>query len=694
MTLAQRIYGRGAQRFDLCTIKQQASIKQIAEQAGVKLNRAGSEWKGLCPFHFERTPSFTIYKDDQRWHCHGCGKGGDALDFVQQWRGVDLPGAIALIAPDAQPATELCLAPVSAAPAAQHAVFMGPGQRIVATYEFFDASRALAYRKHRIEPGVERDKDFRYDHPDGSGGWIAGQGTARVPYRLPDILALPDEPLFMAEGEAKADRLASWGYLATSHKDWRPEFAEHVAGRCVVILPDADDTGDRLASRTAVMVKEAGGQALVLKLPGLPPKGDILDWGGSKDDLAALVSMTLRTAANDEDGQRQVIAATPFAWPSPEKIPPRRWLFGYWLLRGEVTAVIAPGGVGKSTFTTGVSLSLASGIDFLGKALPEGACSTWLWNLEDDQAELDRQVTACGLLHGVGPTECGNRLYVDSGLNMQLCTAIEDGHGFKLIEPVYEAVKAEIETRHIDALIIDPFVSSHEVPENDNQKIDKVAKRWKRLASETGCAIVLVHHTKKMGGREVRAEDSRGAVALINAARSTLVLNPMSKEEAEGFGITDRSEQRRLVRVDDDKPNRAPPESAWWFRKESVDLGNGDGLTPGDNVGAAMPWSPPDPFDGLCARDLYKVQCAIDQDDYGDAVTASDWAGRAVAQALGLNLETDKARIKSLLRTWKGTGALKVEHRDLPQKGRKKPFVVVGSWVDPSTLPTLQTGVG
>jgi len=392
-----------------------------------------------------------------------------------------------------------------------------------------------------------------------------------------------------------------------------------------------------------------------------------------------------------EDPDR--ITASPFAWPDPALIPRRRWLFGHWLLRGEITAVIAPSGVGKSTITTAIKLSLASGTAFLDKGLPEGARTVWLWNLEDDQDELSRQVTACALRHGKTPADCGNRLYVDSGLDQRLCTAIEDGDGFKLVEPVYDNLKAEIIERGIDVLTIDPFVSSHEIDENKNVQIDKVVKRWKLLAKETGCAIVLVHHTKKMGGREVRAEDSRGAVALIAAARVVLTINTMTAEEGERFGITDKAERLSIVRIDNDKANRSPPENATWFKKESVDLGNGDNLHPSDHVGAAVRWTPPDPFEGISTRDLYNVQLAIDAGEYGENVQAKDWAGLVVADVLGFDLEekADKERIKSLIRTWKGNKALTVK-REHDGK-RERPFLVVGNWVDPTTLSTSQGGV-
>lgn len=394
--------------------------------------------------------------------------------------------------------------------------------------------------------------------------------------------------------------------------------------------------------------------------------------------------------------KRAGIQATPFAWPDPSSIPRRRWLLGHWLLRGEITAIVAPSGLGKSTATTALTLSLASGMPFLGKSLPEGARTAWLWNLEDDQDELNRQVTACGLRHGVKPEDCGNRLYVGSGLDQGLCTAIEGARGLEIMEPVYANLKAEIEARGIDVLIVDPFVSSHQVDENANVLIDKVAKRWKRLAHETRCAIVLVHHTKKMGGREVKAEDSRGAVALIAAARIVLTLNGMTAEEGDKFGITEKAELRSMVRIDNDKANRSPAENAYWFKKESVDLGNGNDLDPPDHVGAAVPWSPPDPFEGVTARDLYEVQLRVNAETHGHHRNADDWAGKMVAELVGADLDNkaEEARVKSLLRGWEDSGALKKDNVEVPGKGRTRPVYAVGKMVDPTTLPSSTTGVG
>lgn len=389
------------------------------------------------------------------------------------------------------------------------------------------------------------------------------------------------------------------------------------------------------------------------------------------------------------------IAATPFVLADPASIPRRRFLVGKWLLRGEVTAILAPGGSGKTTFETGLALSIATGVDTFNRGLPEGAARVWCWNLEDDLGELQRQFAAATIQHGITATDIGDRLFVD-GLDNALCTAIETPNGAQIVEPVYQALAAELKRRAIDVLMVDPFVSSHAIGENDNRAIDAVAKAWKRVAQDCQCAIVLVHHTRKTGGNAVTVEDARGASALLGAVRVALTLNQMRDDEAARFGIADDAERRSLVRVDAGKSNRSPAEAAFWFKLVSVDLGNGDGLHPGDSVGAAIKWTPPDPFDGLSVRDLYNVQQSIAAGEWAQSVQASNWAGHAVAEALGLDAsdKRDKARIGALLRDWVKTGALLIEARHDSKKGRDRPFVIVGNPVDPTTLPTLKSEVG
>src|SRR4029077_13425764 len=66
------------------TVKQQADIVRIVGDY-VKLKRAGAQnWSGLCPFHGEKTASFSVHATRQFYHCFGCGVSGDVFSFVQK----------------------------------------------------------------------------------------------------------------------------------------------------------------------------------------------------------------------------------------------------------------------------------------------------------------------------------------------------------------------------------------------------------------------------------------------------------------------------------------------------------------------------------------------------------------------------------------------------------------------------------
>ena len=64
----------------------------------VSLRRAGGNMKGLCPFHSEKTPSFTVYPADNSFYCFGCGVGGDAITFIKKMEHLDYPDAVEFLA--------------------------------------------------------------------------------------------------------------------------------------------------------------------------------------------------------------------------------------------------------------------------------------------------------------------------------------------------------------------------------------------------------------------------------------------------------------------------------------------------------------------------------------------------------------------------------------------------------------------
>lgn len=374
--------------------------------------------------------------------------------------------------------------------------------------------------------------------------------------------------------------------------------------------------------------------------------------------------------------------AKPFVWRDPAMIEPRRWLYGHHLIRGFLSATVAPGGVGKSSLALVEALAMATGRDLLGHK-PAGKLRVWYWNGEDPEEELNRRIAAICLHYGITAEEIGDRLFVNSGRDTEIVMATETKAGVVIAEPVAAAVLATVEKNRIDVMMVDPFVASHEVSENDNNKINAVARRWSKIADAAGCAVELVHHARKVapGQAEIAVEDARGASALIAAVRSARTLNGMTKDEAEKAGV---KQPRLHFRVDNGKANLAPPpEATTWHKLIGVPLGNARDDRPEDYVGVVTAWTWPNPFDDVTTRDLRAVQARIAEGEWRADPQADAWAGKAVAEVLRLD-PSDKAveaKAKGLLKVWIETGMLKVVEKPDHKRNLRK-FVEVAQWAN------------
>jgi DNA primase len=78
-------------------VKQAADIVEVIS-AHTDLRRQGARWVGLCPFHEERTPSFSVEPQEKLYHCFGCGVGGDVIKFVEEKEGLGFAEAVELLA--------------------------------------------------------------------------------------------------------------------------------------------------------------------------------------------------------------------------------------------------------------------------------------------------------------------------------------------------------------------------------------------------------------------------------------------------------------------------------------------------------------------------------------------------------------------------------------------------------------------
>lgn len=398
-------------------------------------------------------------------------------------------------------------------------------------------------------------------------------------------------------------------------------------------------------------------------------------------ELGLDVPQMIRTAAAnararaDGDTAAPLVSATPFVWIDPAAIPRRQWLFGKHYIRGYATGTVAPGGTGKTAMTIVEALSMITGRDLIGGDPNPVGLTVWLWNLEDPEVEIRRRIAAAVQHHGINPATLDGKLFVNSGRDTPLVIARKVKDTIKVLEPIVDALVAEIRAKRIDVLTVDPFVSSHSLPENDNAAMDAAVKAWARVAHLGNCAVELVHHSRKLGGEEASAESARGGSAFVDACRGVRVINRMSTDEAAKLGI---SEPRFFFSMMDDKPNMAPPPTSKrdWFQLVSVFLPNGD------EVGAVARWEKPNQLDDVTPEHLARVRALFTEGNYLVNEQSPDWGGRAVASVIGVDIGVGlsakvrttehngaRAKVRAILAMWlKTPGGIKIE----PRKNAKR----------------------
>ena len=172
------------------------------------------------------------------------------------------------------------------------------------------------------------------------------------------------------------------------------------------------------------------------------------------------------TKTPEPDGKaKKPITPTPYVWIDPAKIKPREWVYPPYYIRKFAGSTVATGGAGKSSLLLAESAAMASGKNLLGVD-PQPGLKVWYWNGEDPEDELQRRVQAILKYYNLTKEDIEGRLFVDSGRDTVIRIAELDDKGRTTIAvPVVNRMIEVIRDLQIDVVTIDPFVSSHGVPE-------------------------------------------------------------------------------------------------------------------------------------------------------------------------------------------------------------------------------------
>lgn len=381
----------------------------------------------------------------------------------------------------------------------------------VRVYDYQDESGSLLYKVGRFIP-----KSFRPFRLDG-GRWVLGQdGVRRVPYRLPQVLAAAKENrwVFVVEGEKDVDTLERQDLVATCNSGGAGKWDEHwgcyFPDASVAVLPDNDEPGYAHGKRVAESVYGVAKQVKIVRLPGLPEKGDVTDYlrnGGNKEKLKALVrdAPLWSPSTLDED----------LVIPSVSSIKAERveWLWPGYLPLGKLSILEGDPGLGKSTLTLDLAARLT-----VGGALPDGTpgiepSNVLLFTAEDAIGDTVRP-----RLEAAGADL--DRVYVMQG--------IRTSDGQRMIEFPQDVPRLEHAIKHFGArfVIIDPLMAflGSGIDSHRDQDVRRVLYPLAEMASRTGTAVLLMRHLNKGTGKVMYR--GGGSIGIVGAVRLGMLVAP------------------------------------------------------------------------------------------------------------------------------------------------------------------------
>lgn len=350
----------------------------------------------------------------------------------------------------------------------------------------------------------------------------------------------------------------------------------------------------------------------------------------------------------------------------PRDLPRLPWIYGGDFLQGTVTVTAAPGGSGKSAITLMEALCVATGTSYLGETVYQGPRNVGLLCLEDATL-LRLRLAGAMARHGIGWDDLQERLHI---MDRPTKLASNDGTSFRPDTAEQRRLIDDLQERQIEFLVVDPFVFTHDLDENNNSHMGSLMQMWSDIAQEANCAINIVHHTRKLNGQSASSEDARGGSAVINAARTGRVLAPLSKQEREQLLQADNT--GNYVKIIRDKSNHAPTGAARYIEIIGQQIANGE------TVPVVRRFDPDliqSHIANLARRAIEAVRRAADEDVplwAAPQSTGADSIRGVVAEALGEEGE-NRQTVNSVVSHMEDEGMIERVDRHNSRQGRDRP---------------------
>lgn len=285
--------------------------------------------------------------------------------------------------------------------------------------------------------------------------------------------------------------------------------------------------------------------------------------------------------------EHETLALVQGAWswgnlPDEDSIPARPWVVHELLLRGDVTALLSPGGVGKSLTILQLAVALALGdptIFGFRNALAGEPASSMIYNAEDSLDEMALRVHAVCRHRGVDPARVRPYLSLNSGKQRGVRLSKGRDTPAPNMDEIERFLRGVAQAdRHVALVAFDPLSKIHDSPENDNTAMGAVMDILAGLGAKVRAPVLIGHHIPKMSGASHAgsAGAGRGASNIIDSARIAWTLETMTPADAAMLGVG-AAERRFYLRLDNARAGRTVGgDPAYWLKRQPVPMNNGD----------------------------------------------------------------------------------------------------------------------
>ncbi len=489
------------------------AVSDPMEKVLSRLDAVKSHGRGhlaRCPAHDDHNPSLSIREgDDGRVLVH-CFAGCDARD-VARAMGLTM-GDLFLDPITPLPSNRQRPAapqrPQPAAPKRRKRVKTvnhpdsENGSCPIATYRYCTADGATVRIKARYG-----QKDFRWFSPAQDGGWYMDkdESAPEVLYGTERLAIDANGVVHLSESEKDKDALQARDLLAVAAggaDNWHPAMADHLAGRDVAILTHNDEGGRAFTRRATADLVGVGAIVRDVRLPGLPEKGDVVDWldgGGTAERLIAFVAAT---APYEPDNEEAGNDATPrvFTTYGPDELkamPPLAFRIEGWIPENGLVEIVGKSGDMKTFYTLDMAYSIATDRIWNGCDVRGG---TVIYIAGEGRSGMGQRITAW---------ETARHATIDS----QRFRLITDAPQMLTSEHV-DALIATAKQWSAEVVVLDTLARTMDGDENSTKDMSTYVTACGRIQHETGATVVVVHH---MGWSAERGRGSSALFAAIDA---------------------------------------------------------------------------------------------------------------------------------------------------------------------------------